>query len=418
MILRLVALLLALGSPLLAQTLTPQPGTYEGVIINIGTTLGATFSPTMGVTLQPQPELQVQPSPFGQLLLNADGSYAMPVLDYSGEWSFDAGQGVITFTGPLSDAAPKLTAGTDAPVISLTLQSPQGDEVAADYSLVQASGASQQPVATPVPVDQPDRPNGDFKGIFAYHDGVAVRHMDVATGEILESYELGAGGYANATGLAVHILPDRVELYGPDGKPAATVPVRPEWQAGNFWLGEASPDGTKLVLNGGSADGKPADPVQDGSLAIIDLTGQEQLVLATGGGFSAGWLDNDRLYFQPKGGGLSLFDLRDGTETGVTTGPVRDAVAAPGGDRMLILEGETLSIADFEAAEMMDVPGSFPNVMALRVAPDGQSYVLAVLRGDKIGFDIVTANGTVTPLRLASGEIVSAATTLGGWWLP
>lgn len=418
MILRLVTLLLALACPLSAQTLTPKPGTYEGVVINIGTTLGATYSPTMGVTLQPQPQLQVQPSPFGQLILNGDGSYTMPVLGYSGEWSFDAGQGTITFTGPLSDAVPKLTAGTDAPVISLTFQSPQGDAVAADYSLAQASGASQEPAAKSVTVDAPPRPNGDLKGIFAYHDGVAVRHMDVATGEILESYELAAGGYANTAGLAVHILPDRIELYGPDGKPAATVPIRPEWRAGNFWLGEASPDGTHLVLNGGSADGKPADPVQDGALAVIGLTGEEQLVLPTGGGFSAGWLANDRLYFQPKGGGLSVRDLRNGTETAVTTGPVRDAVAAPGGDRMLILEGEALSIADLRTTETIVVPGSFPNVMALRVAPDGQSYVLAVLREDKIGFDIVTANGTVTPLRLASGEIVSAATTLGGWWLP
>ena len=129
-----IGLVLAcLAGPVLADG--PVPGSYAGSVTTLGTTMTAVYSPITGVTLQPQAQVQVAPSPFGPLILTADGWYKMPVLGHSGRW-----HGGVAFDGPLAAMNPRLS-GKDA---TITLDIPLGDGTvqSADYALIPPEGAA------------------------------------------------------------------------------------------------------------------------------------------------------------------------------------------------------------------------------------------------------------------------------------
>lgn len=122
---RLLPVLLSILSlPALAQDLDLS-GRWEGTITTVGTRLQSTYSPITGVTLSPVPDVQVMPSPFGPLDLRADGTWEMPVLELTGDWSLEGT--ALDLTGGPKDAAARVERLASGPVVVIDFDMGEGE---------------------------------------------------------------------------------------------------------------------------------------------------------------------------------------------------------------------------------------------------------------------------------------------------
>lgn len=111
---RLFLALTILTHPALAEELDLS-GRWTGTITTVGTRLQSTYSPITGVTVTPVPDVQVSPSPFGPLELDADGTWAMPVLDLSGDWTLEGE--TLTLAGGLEGSTAHVEMLESGPVV-------------------------------------------------------------------------------------------------------------------------------------------------------------------------------------------------------------------------------------------------------------------------------------------------------------
>jgi hypothetical protein len=119
-----LAALLVVSVPAWAQDLD-LAGSWQGTITTVGTRLQSTYSPITGMTVTPVPDLQVMPSPFGPLDLARNGTWDMPVLDYSGDWSLDGS--ALRLTGDLEGAPARVEVLETGPVLVIDI--PLGGDV-------------------------------------------------------------------------------------------------------------------------------------------------------------------------------------------------------------------------------------------------------------------------------------------------
>lgn len=118
-------------SPALAEALD-LAGSWQGTITTVGTRLQSTYSPITGVTVTPVPDVQITPSPFGPLDLAADGTWEMPVLDYSGEWSLEGS--ALTLTGDLEGAPARVEVLEGGAVLVIDIPLGGGEVQTVTYS--------------------------------------------------------------------------------------------------------------------------------------------------------------------------------------------------------------------------------------------------------------------------------------------
>lgn len=115
---RLICAFLLLALPAFAQ-MPDLAGSWTGTITTVGTRLQSTYSPITGVTVTPVPDVKISPSPFGPLELASDGSWAMPVLDISGEWSLDGT--TLNLSGGLAGSSAHVEMLDTGPVVVIDM---------------------------------------------------------------------------------------------------------------------------------------------------------------------------------------------------------------------------------------------------------------------------------------------------------
>jgi hypothetical protein len=126
-----LAALLMLTLPVLADE-PDLVGTWNGTIMTVGTRLQSTYSPITGVSVTTVPDIQITPSPFGPLVLDADGTYAMPALDLSGDWTVDGS--ALVLTGGLEKAAAHFERLETGPVLVIDLPLAEGEVQTVTFS--------------------------------------------------------------------------------------------------------------------------------------------------------------------------------------------------------------------------------------------------------------------------------------------
>jgi hypothetical protein len=395
----------------------PEAGTYKGYTISSNLTAknppgqygGGVYGMIYGVNTN------LNPSIFGDLIINANGTYKLTRTGETGKWTYVAKTGEVKFTGKLSASSVKYNYWVEG--LNFQIAFPYEDKT------IQFSFSKKREAV----YIKPEKPNGNFSGKMVLQNGEASSsELDLATGKLSKQIEGKNPSRSNSgwfsTQSSNYYSPD-IYVYDASEKKSYTInseKILGPGKISKYYSSAVSPDGKYLILFGETSAG------------LFEISSNIYFIINKNGDYITGFTSRyDKNTWSPSwtrdgkvltanDDNVILYSPENKQQQTIYKGELKAASLNPDGKTLLILRNGLLKIIDIATGtEQAYQDGRFDAVLQAHTvyeigwAPDGKSVAFSAQSGNNfIRYRIVLLPAT-GEAQYVSDENGSAI-TLGG----
>jgi hypothetical protein len=412
----------------------PEAGKYTGETVSLNATMRYGYDAITGFGLLPGTTVQIMPAVLGEMIITSSGAnkgtYSFPkTKGWTGNWSYDPEKDKLSFTGNLKDALSYYHAGKGFYTIGITIRTNATGKEGVSYSY--SKKASKE-------FPKLQKPNGNLTGTFTIKpDFNSIAFLDAQKSVIQKSFTgklacTNSSHYTVAVGFSNDAYYNQITIFDPAGNAKVYSPEKIKsfnWEFHEYQLGVLNKDATKLALLGKTWNKIGSDYSYTPSyyaVGIFDLSGRQLglLPIEYNKYVKPFFLDDGRLVYSPKDGGIAISDGTYSTSKIIYENPVNCFAVSPNGKTIAVSEGIHLYTINIDGTGKKQITcdgkpvavDNADNMSDMCWSPDGKYIGIAFKKNLKYILVIIPLDGSnYSFVKDEYGEIFENANPAISW---